>query len=45
MLADARVPAALVAAVVAFRTRSTLWTLATGMAALWLLRAAFPALG
>ncbi len=42
---DARVPAALVAAVVAFRTRSTLWTLATGMGVLWLVRAVFPALG
>jgi branched-subunit amino acid transport protein len=42
---DARMPAALAAAAVAFRTRSTLWTLVTGMGALWLLRAAFPALG
>jgi branched-subunit amino acid transport protein len=35
-----RIPAALVAAVVAFFTRSTLWTLAVGMVALWLLEAA-----
>jgi branched-subunit amino acid transport protein len=33
------VPATLVAAVVAFFTRSTLWTLVAGMAALWLLQA------
>ena len=31
--------AAVLAAVVAFHTRSTLWTLGTGMAALWLLQA------
>ena len=36
---DPRVPATLVAAVVAFFTRSTLWTLVAGMAALWLLQA------
>lgn len=30
-----RVPAAVVAGIVAFHTRSTLWTLAAGMAALW----------
>jgi branched-subunit amino acid transport protein len=42
---DARVPATIVAAAVAFRTRSTLWTLVAGMAALWLLRIAFPGLG
>ncbi|MBK6393657.1 MAG: AzlC family ABC transporter permease [Betaproteobacteria bacterium] len=35
-----RIPAAIVAAVVAFYTRSTLKTLATGMGALWLLEAA-----
>ena len=35
-----RIPAAIVAAVVAFFTRSTLWTLAAGMAALWLLQLA-----
>lgn len=34
-----RVPAAIVAAAVAFTTRSTLWTLVTGMAVLWLVRA------
>lgn len=34
-----RVPAALVALVVAFATRSTLWTLVAGMAALWGLQA------
>ena len=34
-----RVPAAIVAAVVAFFTRSTLKTLASGMASLWLLEA------
>lgn len=32
--------AALVASVVAWRTRSVLWTLLSGMAAFWLLRAA-----
>jgi branched-subunit amino acid transport protein len=42
---DARVPAAVAAAVVAFATRSTLWTLATGMAVLWLVRAMVPSLG
>ncbi|HEX4882860.1 MAG TPA: AzlD domain-containing protein [Casimicrobiaceae bacterium] len=36
---DPRVPATLVAAGVAFFTRSTLWTLVAGMAALWLLQA------
>jgi branched-subunit amino acid transport protein len=36
---DPRVPATLVAAGVAFFTRSTLWTLLAGMAALWLLQA------
>ena len=35
-----RVPAAIVAAVVAFFTRSTLKTLASGMSSLWLLEAA-----
>jgi len=35
-----RIPAAVVAAVVAYFTRSTLWTLAVGMVALWLLEAA-----
>jgi branched-subunit amino acid transport protein len=34
-----RVPAALVAAIVAFRTRSTLATLVAGMLALWILQA------
>jgi branched-subunit amino acid transport protein len=34
-----RVPAALCAVAVAFATRSTLWTLASGMAALWVLQA------
>jgi branched-subunit amino acid transport protein len=33
-----KVEAALVAGVVAFFTRSSLWTLGTGMAALWLLK-------
>jgi len=37
-LADPRVPAALLAVVVAFATRSTLWTLCAGMAALYALR-------
>jgi branched-subunit amino acid transport protein len=37
--ADPRLPAAVVATAVAFRTRSTLWTLATGMATLWLVQA------
>jgi branched-subunit amino acid transport protein len=36
---DPKVPAALVAGVVAFRTKSTPKTLAAGMAALWLLQA------
>jgi branched-subunit amino acid transport protein len=36
---DPRVPATLVGAGVAFFTRSTLWTLVAGMAALWLLQA------
>ncbi len=40
--ADPRVPAALVAAGVAFFTRSTLWTLVAGMAALWALQALAP---
>jgi branched-subunit amino acid transport protein len=35
-----RIPAAIVAAVVAYFTRSTLKTLGSGMAALWLLEAA-----
>jgi branched-subunit amino acid transport protein len=35
-LADPRVPAALVATAIAFRTRSTIWTLVAGMGALWL---------
>ena len=37
-----RVPAALVAAVVAWFTRSTGWTLAAGMATLWTLQAISP---
>lgn len=37
---DPRVPAALVAAAVAFFTRSTLWTLVAGMATLWAVQAA-----
>jgi branched-subunit amino acid transport protein len=37
---DPRTAAALIAAAVAFATRSTLRTLVAGMAALWLLRAA-----
>jgi branched-subunit amino acid transport protein len=36
---DPRVPAAVLATAVAFRTRSTLWTLAAGMATLWLVQA------
>ena len=36
---DARVPAAIAAGVVAFMTRSTLWTLASGMSMLWVVRA------
>ena len=36
---NARLPAVLVATGVAFFTRSTLWTLVAGMAALWLLQA------
>jgi branched-subunit amino acid transport protein len=36
---DPKLPAALLAGVVAFRTKSTPKTLAAGMAALWLLRA------
>ena len=36
---DARLPAAALAAVVAYRSRSTIATLATGMVALWVLRA------
>jgi branched-subunit amino acid transport protein len=36
---DARLPAAAIAAVVAYRVRGTLPTLATGMAALWAFRA------
>ena len=42
---DARVPAAIVAGVIAFATRSTLWTLVGGMAALWVLRVVLPPLG
>jgi branched-subunit amino acid transport protein len=38
-VADPRLPATAVAAVVAFFTRSTLWTLVAGMAALWGLQA------
>ena len=34
-----RIPAAIIAAVVAYFTRSTLWTLSLGMVALWLLQA------
>jgi branched-subunit amino acid transport protein len=37
---DARLPAAVIAAVVAYRVRGTLPTLAAGMLALWGLRAA-----
>lgn len=37
-----RIPAAIVAAVVAFHTHSTLKTLGAGMATLWLLEAAAP---
>ena len=40
----ARVGAALVAGAVAFRTRSTLWTLSAGMAALWVGQASLPLL-
>lgn len=36
---DARVPAAAIAVVVAYRARSTIATLVTGMAALWVFRA------
>jgi len=36
---DARLPAAAIAAVVAYRVRGTIATLVTGMAALWVLRA------
>ena len=36
---DARLPAAAIAAVVAYFVRSTIATLVTGMAALWVLRA------
>jgi branched-subunit amino acid transport protein len=36
---DARLPAAVIAAVVAYRVRGTIATLVTGMAALWVLRA------
>ena len=36
---DARLPAAALAAVVAYRSKSTILTLATGMVALWVLRA------
>jgi len=36
---DARLPAAALAVVVAYRSRSTILTLATGMVALWVLRA------
>lgn len=36
-----RLPAAMLAAVVAWRTRSVLLTIITGMAALWLLQGAF----
>lgn len=39
--ATPKVGAALVATAVAFATRSTLWTLGVGMAALWLLQWAF----
>jgi branched-subunit amino acid transport protein len=36
---DARLPAAVIAAVVAYRIRGTIATLVTGMVALWVLRA------
>ena len=39
MTFNPKVAAAVIAGVVAFFTRSTLWTLGTGMAALWLLQA------
>lgn len=42
---DARVPAAIVAGLVALRTRSTLWTLFAGMGTLWLVRALASTLG
>ncbi len=42
---DGRVVAAVIAAVVAVRTRSTLPTLVAGMVVLWLLRALLPGLG
>ncbi|MEO5701333.1 MAG: AzlD domain-containing protein [Casimicrobiaceae bacterium] len=42
---DARVLAAVIAGVVAFHTRSTLATLVSGMAGLWLLRLLVPGLG
>jgi branched-subunit amino acid transport protein len=38
--ANARLIAAAIAALVAWRTRSTLWTIAIGMASLWILKAA-----
>ena len=38
MAFNTKVAAAIVAGVVAFFTRSSLWTLGTGMAALWLLK-------
>ena len=40
-----RIPAALVAAAVAWRTHSSLKTMAAGMAALWLLQAALARIG
>lgn len=40
-LENSRLWAGAIAAVVAWRTRDVLWTLAAGMAALWLIRALF----
>jgi branched-subunit amino acid transport protein len=40
-----RIPAAIVAGIVAWRTRSSLKTMVAGMAALWLLQAALARLG
>lgn len=41
-LRNARIPAAILAALVAWRTRSMLWTIVSGMLALWIWRMIAP---
>lgn len=42
---DAKYPAAIIAAMVAWRTKNLFWTIASGMLALWTVRWCYTALG